>query len=144
MILLDTSVLVYAVGPEHPLWVPCRELMALASDGVVRVTSTVEVVQEFVHVRARRRGRVEAAALGAELAAGLGPLVRPDEGDLAIGLDLFAADHHLGAFDAVLAAAAARRDWALASADRAFASVAGLQALDPASPGFLDAARLAG
>lgn len=34
LIVLDTSVLVYAVGTEHPLRHPCRRLIAAIGDGV--------------------------------------------------------------------------------------------------------------
>ena len=55
--------------------------------------------------------------------------------ELAVGLRLFEEHPTLGAFDAVLAAAAmlAGAD-ALVSADRAFASVRGLAWMDPAGP----------
>ena len=65
MIVLDTTVLVYAVGAEHPLRDPSRELVGAIADGVIEATTTIEVVQEFVHVRARRRDRQDAAATGA-------------------------------------------------------------------------------
>ena len=55
MIVLDTTVLVYAKGIDHPLRQPCRKLIDLIADGRIEATTTVEVIQEFVHVRARRR-----------------------------------------------------------------------------------------
>lgn len=144
MILLDTTVLVYAAGGEHPLRAPCRAVVEMVRDGAVRATTTVEVLQEFAHVRARRRPREDAAALARNYAVGLGPLARPDIDDLLDGLALFEASPALGPFDAVLAATARRRGWALASADRSFGQVAGLAHLDLAEPSFLDDARAAG
>lgn len=64
MIVLDTTVLVYAKGAEHPLRDPCRDLVAAIADERIAATTTAEVIQEFVHVRARRRDRSDAAALG--------------------------------------------------------------------------------
>jgi predicted nucleic acid-binding protein len=144
VILLDTTILVYAVGVEHELRGPSRALVELVGEGVVRASTTVEVVQEFAHVRSRRRSRGDAAALAKEYATGLSPLTRPDEDDLALGLDLFEASGVLGPFDAVLAATALRRGWALVSADGSFGQVVGLDYLDPSSPTFLDEARAAG
>jgi uncharacterized protein len=144
VIVLDTTILVYAVGNEHQLRAPARALLALARDGDLRATTTVEVVQEFAHVRARRRSRADAAARAAAYAAGLSPLVQPDQEDLAEGLDLFGRSGRLGPFDAVLAATARRRGWALASADRSFGEVDGLVHLEPSSASFLDQARAAG
>jgi hypothetical protein len=71
----------------------------------------------------------------------LSPLLSPEVTDLLDGLDLFEASTQLGAFDAVLAAAALRRGWSLASADRSFGQVDGLAYLDAGSATFLDDAR---
>lgn len=144
MIVVDTTILVYAVGTDHPLRSPARALVGLVRDGTLRATTTVEVVQEFAHVRARRRSRADAAARAQEYAAGLSPLVRPEEGDLLEGLDLFGASTGLGPFDAVLAATARRRGWALASADHAYGQVDGLDYLDLSSATFLDQIRAIG
>jgi len=67
MIVLDTTVFVYAKGADHPLRDPCRELIAAIADERIEATTTAEVIGEFVHVRARRRGRGDAAALGRAL-----------------------------------------------------------------------------
>jgi len=132
MILLDTTVLVYSMGRDHHYRDPCRELVRAVSTGALRATTTVEAIQEFVHVRARRRGRDEAAALGRDYAALLAPLLSPNGQDLEDGLMLF--EHHpaLGAFDAVLAAAGLNAGvTALVSADSAFAGVPGLAHVVP-------------
>jgi hypothetical protein len=133
MILLDTTVLAYAVGEEHPLRDPCRRLLAAHADGRIEATTTVEVVQELVHVRARRRDRADAAALGRQVAEAFALIVTTAE-DLERGLALFERHPALGAFDAVLAAVAIGHSAdALVSADRAFARVPGLRWVDPGS-----------
>ena len=137
MILLDTTILVYATGADHPLRRPCRSLLELVRDDVVRATTTVEVIQEFAHVRGRRRPRSDAARRAKEYALGLSPLVRPDEDDLFEGLGLFETSRDVGPFDAVLGAVATRRRWSLASADRSFGQIRSLNWLDPASSDFL-------
>jgi len=135
VIVLDTTVLVYAVGDEHPLREPCRELVEAIAEERVEAATTVEVVQEFVHVRARRRDRRDAADRGRELLRLLGPLITPGDAELALGLRLFEEHEGLGMFDAVLAAAAMLSGAdGLVSADRAFAAVRGLTHLDPAGP----------
>lgn len=122
MIVLDTTVLVYAVGAEHPLRDPCRQLVGAIAEGTLGATTTVEVIQEFAHVRARRRGRTDAARLSNDYAELLSPLITVTPEDLTAGLAIFERDERLGAFDAVLAAsAAARGATALVSADGAFA-----------------------
>ncbi len=144
MIVLDTTILIYAVGGEHPLRAPARALIEMIRDGVVRATTTVEVVQEFAHVRARRRTRDDASARARQYAVALSPLLRPEREDLLAGLDLFRNSGVLGPFDAVLAATVQRRGWALASADRAFAQPGGPEHLNPSSPRFLEQVRSAG
>jgi predicted nucleic acid-binding protein len=130
VILLDTTVLVYAVGGGHPLAEPARRLISSVEAGRIRATTTPEVVEEFVHVRARRRPRSDAADLGRAFATLLSPLISPDEDDLRLGLELFRASESLGAFDGVLAATAVRRGAdGLVSADAAFGGVAELRHL---------------
>jgi predicted nucleic acid-binding protein len=133
VIILDTTVLSYAVGDEHALRTPCRRLLSAHGDGHIEATTTVEVVQEFVHVRARRRSRADAVALGRYYRAAF-VLVSSMTEDLDLGLDLFARYPALGAFDAVLAAVALnRRAEALVSADHAFGEVPHLSWIDPAT-----------
>ena len=142
VIVVDTTVLMYAVGTAHALAGPSASLFRAIAKGELRATTTAEVIQEFVHVRARRRNRSDAAALGRDFAAALAPLLAIGDDDLLAGLSLFEKMPRLGAFDGVLAAAAKRAGASVASADRAFADVDGLTYLDLASPSFLvDAAR---
>lgn len=132
MIVLDTTVLVYAVGAAHRLREPCQRIVAAIGDGRVAATTTVEVIQVFVHVRARRRRRADASSLAKHYVDLLKPLLRPSERDLGDGLAMFEQTPSLGAFDAVLAATALNADaQALVSADVAFADVPGLTHVDP-------------
>lgn len=132
MIVLDTTVLVYAKGGDHPLRAPCRDLIRHVADGALEATTSAEVIQEFVHVRARRRDRGDAASLGRDYAELLSPLLPITREELERGLALFEQIGSLGAFDAVLAAAAVGANAAaLVSADTAFAEVPGLEHVVP-------------
>lgn len=136
MIVLDTTVLVYAVGADHPFRDPCRQIVAAVQDGRLEATCTVEVIQEFAHVRARRRDRADAAELARAYAELLSPLLVIEERDLGDGLRLFETHSGLGSFDAVLAAAA--RSFgaaALVSADAAYAVVPRLRHVIPDAAG---------
>lgn len=136
MIVLDTTVLVYAKGAAHPLRDPCRHLIDAIAKGDLDATSTVEVIQEFVHVRAQRRERSDAVQLGHDCADLLAPLLTIDDEHLRRGLLLFKHSERLGAFDAVLAATAIDIDAeALVSADSAFAEVTGLSHVFPDDAG---------
>jgi len=134
MIVLDTTILAYAVGADHPLRAPCRRLLAAHGEGRIEATTTIEVIQEFAHIRARRRTRTDAATLARHYLSAFTVLVTTSD-DLDRGLTLFEQHPALGAFDAVLAAVAVERGAeALVSADRAFASVPNLRWVDPATP----------
>jgi predicted nucleic acid-binding protein len=138
MIVVDTTILVYALGSHHPLREPCRGLIRQVTEGRVRATTTTEVIQEFTHVRGRRRSRGDAIVHARDYIELFTPLLSIDEARLIDGLEIHAAVERLGAFDAVLASAArAHGAHGLASADVAFGDVDGLPHLDPASNDFL-------
>ena len=138
MILLDTNILSYAVGIDHRLKNPCRRLLQAQSAGDINAATTPEVVQEFTHIRARRRSREVSTELARYWARSL-DLVEVGREDLLLGLSLFADFPSLGTFDAVLAAVALNRQAeALVSADRAFGTVPGLRWIDPATPALDD------
>jgi len=136
VIVLDTTVLVYAKGVEHPFRAPCRELIGAIATGKIQATTSVEAIQEFVHVRARRRGRDDAAALGRDYAELLSPLLVVDGEGLRDGLTLFERVPSLGAFDAVLAAAATLAGaTAMVSADTGFGELPDLSHVVPDAKG---------
>ncbi len=133
MIVLDTTILVYALGDQHPLRSPCRDVIAAIGQGTVVATTTIEVIQEFTHVRARRRGRAEAVSRARDYVGLLTPLLQPSESDLATAMRLFLEHDTLGMFDAVLAAVtlSSSHTTGLMSADKAFASIDDLYYLVP-------------
>jgi uncharacterized protein len=136
VILLDTTVLVYAKGAEHRFRDPCRRLIDAIAKEEIEATTTVEAIQEFVHVRAQRRDRADAAQLGRDYVDLLAPLLTVEEEPLRRGLSLFEHTEPLGAFDAMLAAAALETGaHALVSADGAFAHVPGLRHVIPDDKG---------
>lgn len=135
MIVLDTTVLVYAVGADHGFREPCRRIVQAIQHGDLAATTTVEVIQEFAHVRARRRDRPDAAELAREYLELLSPLLVAEERDLVEGLRLFEGHPQLGAFDAVLAAATQAATATLVSAGAAYAAVPRLRHIIPDAPG---------
>jgi len=134
--IVDTTVLVYAFGDEHPLQEPCFRLLDRVRARVVEATTTVQVMQEFAHVRARRRPRTDAASLARDIAGLLAPLLSPTLPELLAGLGLFESYAGLGSFDSVLAATCISRSGQLVSADKAFSLVPGLAYVAPGTPQF--------
>ena len=122
------------MGAEHPYRTACRDIVGLAASGVLLGDASVELVQEFVHVRTHRLGdRRESAEAGREIGTlcRLHPL-EPE--DLRLGLELFEESTRLELRDALHAATALNRGIGLiVSTDRAFDVVAGLERVDPLS-----------
>lgn len=96
MLAVDTTVLGYAVGADHPLREPSRQVNTAIRGRAICAVTTAEVIQEFAQVRARRRVRDAASALARSCATLLSPLLRPDEADLRAGFGLFVATRELG------------------------------------------------
>lgn len=137
MIVLDTTVLAHAAGEEHALCEPSRRLLHAIGAGQVRATTTVEVIQEFVHVRTRRESRSDAAASGRLFAELLSPLLIVPEETVERALHIFERHDALGAFDAFLAASAiSSKAEALVSADRSFSDIPRLRQVIPGTEAF--------
>lgn len=136
MLTIDTNVLMYKSGGDHPLKAPCTRLISLIAEGELEAMTTPEAIQEFAYLYARRRGRHAAVQRATEYAELLAPLRLSEPEHLAAGLQLWADNEALGAFDAVLAAVALDTKYAtIVSADRAFASVPGLTHVYPDDEG---------
>jgi uncharacterized protein len=135
LIVLDTTVFVYAVGVEHPLKESSKRVLEAVQSGAVQGATTAGVLQEFADVRARRRPRSDAVALARDFAALLSPLQRVEESDVDLGLRIFERSDQLGSFDAILAAVAINREAeALVSSDRGFRGVRRLPYVDIGGP----------
>jgi uncharacterized protein len=131
VLLLDTNVFVYAVGREHRLRRPAQTLLRAAEARRVAITTTPEVIQEFLHVYAARRPRDEAADRADEIVAMCDPMPLEQASAVSIAIELFRQHRQMDAFDCLLAATALREDVdGLVSADRAFAGVANLRWID--------------
>jgi len=136
VIVVDTTVLLHAVGGTHAYAGPSRQLLEAVAAARAPATTTAEVIQEFVHVRARRRGRADAATLGRDAATLLSPLLNATESIVEQALRLYERHERLGAFDAFLAAAALESEAeVVVSGDRAFADVEGLEWVEPSEDG---------
>lgn len=61
-VFVEPSVLLLAIGEEHPLREPCRRVLSAAARGEVRLHMSVEGGQEFLFHRLRRATLEEALA----------------------------------------------------------------------------------
>lgn len=48
-VFIDTSIVMYTVGEEHPLRAPCVQILDRVSSGEIEAVTSVEVVQEILH-----------------------------------------------------------------------------------------------
>ncbi len=134
-LVLDTNVLVYTAGGEHQLRSPCTELMTAVATRAVSGTTSVEVLQEFAHVHARKRHRSLAAAQTLRFIEVLEPLLELTTDDLRLGLALWPRHEQLSSLDAILAASCINTGATLVSADKAFSRVRNLDHVVPDARG---------
>lgn len=62
-VFVDTAVVMYAAGGEHPLRDPCRRIIDAISDGSIDATASTEVIQEILHRYIAIRRTLEGADL---------------------------------------------------------------------------------
>lgn len=131
-VLLDTNVVLYAIGGPHPYAEPCRRLLALAGEGGLVLEAPVDMLQEIAHHRTRRLGDRRQAAADALAAAALCRLHPVEPDDARAAAELFADSQTLSARDAVFAAIAARHGLGeILSADTDFDGLPQLRRIDP-------------
>lgn len=129
---IDTNVVAYAVGEVSPFKQGCVRLLELAGEGALLPEASVELLQEFLHIRSRRTGDRAGAALATRWVADLVRLHPLERSDALRATELFAHHAGLDALDAMHAATCLNRQIpVIVSADRAFDAVADLQRLDP-------------
>ncbi len=76
-LFVDTSVIMYAAGGEHPLRAPCRAIVDRIGEGELAAATSVAVIQEIIHrYRAIRRadGGIELAVSTLDLFAPVLPI----------------------------------------------------------------------
>lgn len=140
--LIDTNVFVYARGHEHPCREPCRAVLRAALDGLIELEASVEVVQEYAHLRLRRGSDRETALDEADEVRSLCQLHPFGLDVLRQALRLLRRYRDLGVRDAVQAATAMHAGLpAILSTDRVFDRIEEVVRVDPAAEGVLWAGR---
>ena len=109
MVFVDTSVLMYAVGRDHPLRPAARRFFAAATRGQRRLATSAEVLQELAHAYVPV-GRTRALAAALRIVDRTGMEVWPLESDdVTLGIELAARHPGLGARDLCHLASCQRR-----------------------------------
>ena len=132
-ILLDSAVVIYALGEDHSQKAACLAIMTAAANGEFRAYASVEMIQELVHHRQRRTGDRMLAALDGRDTSAVCTLLNFDREILDLSLDLIERVPTIRGRDAVHAATAlAYGIERIVSPDRAFDGIPGLTRIDPA------------
>lgn len=133
---LDTSVFIYAAGRRHAYREPCRRVLDAARAGRFVVTTSVEVIQEIVHLYLGREERERAVEVAEAAMALVGRVLSVEENDVRSSLALVRSVRDLSSRDALHAALCLRYESPIVSTDRDFDRVPGLRRIDPgdASP----------
>lgn len=131
-LFLDTNIFLYAVGGEGPHREACRAVLAAVGRGALNGVTNSEVLQEILHVRARRIGTKDATQ-AARSAAGIVAEVLPvTVEDILDACSLLDSNPNLNVRDALhVAVMQNARISLLVSVDRDFDSLKTLRRLDP-------------
>ena len=132
-VFIDSAVLMYAAGSEHPLRSPCQRILARVAAGELDAVISVEVVQEIVH----RFTALKRPQLGASIARDaldlFAPVLPITHATMRRVPDLVDRHPTLAARDLVHAATCLEEGIEdIVSPDRGFDAVGGIRRLDPA------------
>jgi predicted nucleic acid-binding protein len=100
-VFIDANIFLYAVGGDGPHREPCKAVLAAVADGALEGVTSTEVLQEILHVRARRLGVIDAAAAVRAAAALVAEVLPVTVDDVLGACDLATGHHRLGARDAL-------------------------------------------
>ena len=129
---IDTAVIMYAAGTEHPLRDPCIRVMDRVTAGTLDATTSVEVVQEIVHRYLSVRRAELARRVARQTLDIFAPVLPITHALMRRVPDLAARYPTLAARDLVHVATCVHEGITeIVSPDRAFDDVAEIRRLDP-------------
>jgi len=130
--LIDTNVVIYAMGSQHPYKDICRRALSLVFEQKVEANIDVETLQEIAHFY-HRRNRLDFGLSLFDRLLLLFPSPLPITHELAVVMrELLARYPHLQARDAIHAAVVLQHGLeGIISADRGFDAVPEISRFDP-------------
>ena len=133
MILVDSNVIMYAAGVEHPAKAPSVSFLERAAAGEIAATIDAEALQEILH-RYRSIGRWDDGKRVYDLARRVLPLTIPIDQEVTDrARELMDQYPRLIARDAVHAAVVLTRELdGIATYDRDFDGIRGVKRIEPA------------
>lgn len=130
---LDANVFLYALGSDHAYREPCRRILTQVGSGASTAETSIEVLQEVVHIRRRGTGNLEEAVERVRNILALGmPVHDLRREDFEVALELQLTRGTLSSRDAVhLATMRNHGIDRIISADRDFDGLEAIERLDP-------------
>jgi len=125
--LIDTNVIVYALGKSHPLKENSRRILADVATGSLEATLDVETLQEILHLYSSRRERKKGFETVDDLLVLISSPIAIQREDIEEASKLMAQYSFLGARDAIHAAVViTHRLEGIITADRVFGRIRNL------------------
>ena len=132
---LDTNIVMYAIGKEHPYKTPCRAVLERVGRDEIDVVSNTEVLQEILHryVSMRRPDLAELAYRSLEKACD--QIFPVTKADLDQAFTLLKAHPDIRSRDAVHAAVMLNNGiTSILSTDPHFDHITGITRIEPGTP----------
>lgn len=134
---IDTAILMYAGGADHPLRQPCRKVLDRIADGDLDAVTSVEVVQEVIHRFLAVRRPDLGIAMAQQALDLFAPVLPVTHAVMRRMPELVSRYPTLAARDLVHVATCLHEGIAqIISPDRGFDAVDGIRRLDPATARF--------
>jgi hypothetical protein len=132
-VFIDTAVVMYAGGGDHPLRRPCQRLLERIADGELEAVTSVEVIQEILHRFTALRRPELGAAMARDTLDIFAPVLPVTHAVMRRLPELVEAYPALAARDLVHVATCLQEGISdIVSPDRGFDSVPGIRRIDPA------------
>ncbi len=132
-VFIDTAVIMYAAGAEHPLKAPSAEIVRRVASGELAGVTSAEVIQEIAHRFVHAQQPERAAELIGHALEVFSPVIPIGQAVVERMPGLIRRYPSLQARDLIhVAACLEERIEAIVSPDRAFDIVSELERIDPA------------
>ncbi len=129
---IDTNVFIYAIGQPSSFKQPCAEILRAIAGREIQSATSVEVLQEILHVYSRRNRRAEAVELARTLAGQVTQLLPITQAVFAHALTIHSRFPQLTAKDSLHTATVYHFGLThILSAERHFDGLPGITRIDP-------------
>lgn len=133
---VDTSVIMYAAGSDHPLRAPCRRVLEQVADGELDAVISAEVVQEIIHRFVAVRRQALGAAIAVDAMDLFAPVLPITHATVRRIPELLVRHPGLAARDLLHVATCQQEGIeVIISTDRGFDAVPGIRRIDPVEAG---------